>query len=251
MNKVCAIIPTYDNGTTVLDVVCRVLDHLPDIIVVDDGSTDGTADAITASGLPVTLVRYSSNRGKGHALVAGFRRAMDMGFDYAVTIDSDGQHFPDDIPLLLQAHRQHPLALVVGERDFNQDNMPGGNSFANKFSNFWFRLQTGIPLRDTQTGFRLYPLRRLRWLGVTTSRYEAELQMLVFAAWHGTELLPVPVRVYYPPAGQRVTHFRPFKDFARISLLNTVLCFGAVVYGWPMRLLRSLRKSSSRWLSIL
>ena len=129
----------------------------------------------------------------------------------------------------------------MGERGTGHLNMPRGNTMANKFSNFWFTVQTGIQLNDTQTGFRLYPLKRLRWLGITTSRYEAELEMLVFAAWHGIEIVPVKVRVYYPPQGERVTHFRPWADFGRISLLNVALCFGAVVYGWPMRLYRKIK----------
>lgn len=240
---VCAVMPTYNNVATVLHVIRQVLQLVPAVIVVDDGSTDGTAHAITQAALRgVTLVSYAPNRGKGHALVTGFRHAMQMGYDYAVTIDSDGQHYAADIPLLLQPLADPAAdALVVGERDMNQPNMPQGNSFANRFSNFWFTLQTGVRLRDTQTGFRVYPLRRLRWLGLTTSRYEAELQMLVFAAWHGTPIVPVGVRVYYPPRGERVTHFRPVADFARISLLNVALCFGAVVYGWPCRLWRKIR----------
>ena len=184
---------------------------------------------------------YKPNRGKGHALVQGFKKAMQLGWDYVITLDSDGQHFPEDLPQLVAAWTQHKDALIVGERGTGHLNMPRGNTMANKFSNFWFTLQTGIQLNDTQTGFRLYPLKRLRWLGITTSRYEAELEMLVFAAWHGIEIVPVKVRVYYPPQGERVTHFRPWADFGRISLLNVALCFGAVVYGWPMRLYRKIK----------
>lgn len=111
--------------------------------------------------------------------------------------------------------------------------MPRGNTFANRFSNFWFRLQTGIDLQDTQSGYRLYPLGALRGLGLITSRYEAELELLVFAAWAGTPIISVPVKVYYPPADERVSHFRPVYDFVRISILNTVLCVLALVYGYP------------------
>ena len=182
------------------------------------------------------MIDYGQNRGKGYALKQGFKKAKQMGFDYALTIDSDGQHFPEDIPLFVEALEQHPGALIVGSRNLNQENMPGGNTFANKFSNFWFKIQTGIDLPDTQTGYRLYPL---RWLPhIFSARYEAELSLLVFSAWRGIDLVPIKVNVFYPE--DRVTHFRPFWDFFRISVLNTILCLVSFVYGWPSRLIHKL-----------
>lgn len=240
--RIGVVIATYDNAGTIADVVRRVEAITRDIIVVDDGCTDDTLALLQQLDVPPHIVTYRPNRGKGHALVQGFKKAMQLGWNHVITLDSDGQHYPEDLPLLVAAWTQHKDALIVGERGTGHLNMPRGNTFANKFSNFWFTLQTGIKLNDTQTGFRLYPLRRLRWLGITTSRYEAELEMLVFAAWHGIEIVPVKVRVYYPPQGERVTHFRPWADFGRISLLNVALCFGAVVYGWPMRLYRKINK---------
>lgn len=239
--RIGVVIATYDNAGTIANVVRRVEAITRDIIVVDDGCTDNTLALLQQLDVPPHIVTYKPNRGKGHALVQGFNKAMQLGWDYVITLDSDGQHFPEDLPQLVAAWTQHKDALIVGERGTGHLNMPRGNTMANKFSNFWFTVQTGIQLNDTQTGFRLYPLKRLRWLGITTSRYEAELEMLVFAAWHGIEIVPVKVRVYYPPQGERVTHFRPWADFGRISLLNVALCFGAVVYGWPMRLYRKIK----------
>ena len=238
--KVCAVMPTYNNGGTLRDVVERVLVYCPDVIVVNDGCTDNSTEILASFGRRITVVDYGKNRGKGYALKQGFQKAKSMGFQYALTIDSDGQHFPEDIPLFIEALEQHPEALIVGSRNLSQDNMPGGNTFANKFSNFWFRLQTGINLPDTQTGFRLYPLPKLPH--IFSARYEAELSLLVFSAWRGIELVPIKVNVFYPKAEERVTHFRPFWDFFRISVLNTILCFGAVFYGWPARLIRQLRR---------
>ena len=239
--RIGVVIATYDNAGTIANVVRRVEAITRDIIVVDDGCTDNTLALLQQLDVPPHIVTYKPNRGKGHALVQGFKKAMQLGWDYVISLDSDGQHFPEDLPQLVAAWTQHKDALIVGERGTGHLNMPRGNTMANKFSNFWFTVQTGIQLNDTQTGFRLYPLKRLRWLGITTSRYEAELEMLVFAAWHGIEIVPVKVRVYYPPQGERVTHFRPWADFGRISLLNVALCFGAVVYGWPMRLYRKIK----------
>ena len=240
--KVCVVMPTYNNGMTLHDVVERVMGFCGDVIIVNDGCTDNSAEVLQCFGGRVTVVDYGCNRGKGYALRRGFEQAKDMGFDYAITIDSDGQHFPEDIPLFAEALKAHPEALIVGSRNLNQENMPGGNTFANKFSNFWFRVQTGIDLPDTQTGFRLYPLKHLPCLWLLTSRYEAELELLVFSAWRGVDLIPIKINVYYPKAEERVSHFRPFWDFFRISVLNTVLCFVAVFYGWPARLIRKSRR---------
>ena len=234
--KVCVLMPTYNNGGTLRDVVERVLNYCPDVIVVNDGCTDNSAEILVSFADRVTVVDYGRNRGKGYALKQGLKKAKAMGFDYAITIDSDGQHFPEDIPLFVEALEQHPGALIVGSRNLKQENMPGKNTFANKFSNFWFRLQTWIDLPDTQTGYRLYPLKRLP--RIFSARYEAELSLLVFSAWRGTDLVPIKVNVYYPE--DRVTHFRPFWDFFRISVLNTVLCLVALVYGWPSRLIHKL-----------
>ena len=211
--KTCVIIPVYNNAGTVKDVVRRALKYCKDVIVVDDGSTDGSSDSLSELG--AVVVRYERNRGKGYALKTGFKAARDRGFERAVTIDADGQHFPEDIPVFVSAIKEHPDAMLVGSRNLRMENMPGGNTFANNFSNFWFRLQTGVKLPDTQSGFRLYQLNRIGRLRFLTYRYEAELELLVFQCWKGVRMLPVGINVYYPPEGERVTHFRPFRDFFR------------------------------------
>ena len=236
---ICVVIPTYNNEGTITAVVQATLQECRDVIVVNDGSTDGTRDIL--HGMEgITLVEYAENRGKGYALKCGFRRALQMGFAYAITLDGDGQHYPDDIALFLKANQQHPGALILGSRQMDGIERSLGSRFANEFSNFWFYVQTGRRLADTQTGYRLYPLKKLHGLELLTSRYEAELELLVQASWHGVEIVPINIKVYYPPLAERVSHFRPIRDFARISVLNTVLCFLAVVYGLPLRLWRWL-----------
>jgi 1-acyl-sn-glycerol-3-phosphate acyltransferase len=143
---------------------------------------------------------------------------------------------------MLAVSQEHPEALIIGNRNIEHENMPKQNTFANKFSNFWFTVQTGIRLPDTQTGMRIYPVRHLHGLRLLTSRYESELELLVYAAWANEQIIPVPIRVYYPPEGERVSHFRPIIDFARISVLNTVLCVLAVAYGLPLKIGRALMK---------
>ena len=248
---ICVVIPTYNNGGTIGRVVEETLAECDDVIVVNDGSTDATASILSAIE-GITIVTLTKNSGKGAALKAGFRKALDMGFAYAITLDGDGQHYPHEISRFLEANREHPWSLIVGSR-IMKEGQPEGSRFANQFSNFWFWVQTGRRLSDTQTGYRLYPLKKLRFLfrdfspftshfSLLSSRYEAELELLVFASWHGTELVEIPIDVYYPPNEERVSHFRPGMDFARISVLNTVLCFLAVVYGLPLRLWRWVMK---------
>lgn len=237
----CAVIPTYNNARTVADIVRRTLAVCNDVIVVNDGSTDDTLQELQPFGDTITTITYSRNRGKGYALRRGIETARAAGFDYAVTIDSDGQHRPEEIPLLIQAIKQsdNQATLFVGSRNLQANGMPSGNTFANRFSNFWFHLQTGKHLPDTQTGFRVYPLHDLPCLNLLTYRYESELELLVFSAWRGVNIVSVPVSVSYP--ADRVSHFRPFRDFLRISLLNTVLCLLAIVYGYPRMLLNSMK----------
>ena len=230
-SHICAVIPTYNNGGTVAGVVQGVLRQGLPVLVVDDGSTDQTSEAL--KGLDIKVLRHETNLGKGRALKTGLEEARRLGFRFALTIDADGQHDPGDIPALVAAAGEK--TLVVGSRNIAAEGMSSGSTFANRFSNFWFTVQTLRKLPDTQTGFRVYPLEDLPSLKLLTARYEAELTLLVFSAWKGLKLVPVPVRVYYPE--NRVSHFRPFADFFRISVLNTVLCVLALVYGYPRMLL--------------
>lgn len=244
-NEVCAVIPTYQNAKTLLKVVADVHRVVDTVFVVDDGSNDGTAallDKATGNERPEKVLTHPKNCGKGAALKTGLTYARQQGFRYAVTVDADGQHRADDIPALLKAVEEEPDALAIGSRGLQHENMPAKSTFANRFSNFWFALQTLQRLPDTQSGLRVYPLRRLHGLRWMSARYEAELTLLVFSAWAGVKLLPVPVSVYYPPRDQRVTHFRPGRDFTRISVLNTLLCFLMVVYGWPRIFCRQIAR---------
>lgn len=241
-HRICVIVPTYNNAGTLSSVVDDILRYSEDVIVVNDGSTDGTQEIIDSYGDRIDQVSYPDNGGKGTALKRGFRRAIERGFNYAITIDSDGQHYAKNIPDFVRAIVEHPDTLIVGARNLSNVDINGKSSFANKFSNFWFAIQTGRALPDTQTGYRAYPLRHLHGLNLLTARYEAELELMVYAAWNGVEILSIPIDVYYPPQAERVSHFRPALDFTRISILNTALCFGAILYGAPVRFYHALRK---------
>jgi glycosyltransferase involved in cell wall biosynthesis len=240
--KIVIVVPTYNNDTTLAKVLDSLLLYTDDIIVVNDGSTDKTGQILGSYSTRLKIISYSSNKGKGYALKCGFRAALKMSYDYALTIDSDGQHYVNDVVNFIKEVEDYPDSLIIGSRLLMQENKPEGNVFANRFSNFWFHLQTGINLPDTQSGYRMYPLKKMGKMKLFTRRYETELELLVFSAWRGIALRPMPISVYYPPKNERISHFRPFRDFTRISILNTTLVFMAVVYGYPSMLIRKIFK---------
>jgi len=243
--KACVLIPTYNNASSLAGVIEDVSRFTHDIIVVNDGSTDETLSVLEAYP-QVQLVSYQKNRGKGWALRKGFAFALDSGYEYAITLDADGQHYASDLPAMLEMIVSNPGSIVIGARNMNTDNVPGKSNFGNRFSNFWFHLYTGVTAPDTQSGYRLYPLKRLQPIRFFTTRYEFEVEVLVRAAWNNVDVLFVPVKVYYPPAEERVSHFRPFKDFSRISVLNSLLFFVAFLYIKPRNFFRSIIEADKR-----
>lgn len=243
--KVCVLIPTYNNAGTLPRVIADVATYTRDIIVVNDGSTDSTTEVLNAFSF-VDIVSHSRNQGKGKALQLGFKRAVELGYEYAISIDSDGQHYADDLPLFLEKLKEYPRAIIIGARNMEQSSVPGKSSFGNKFSNFWFRLETGLRISDTQSGYRLYPVTLLHSRRFFSTKYEFEIEVLVRAAWSGIDVVQVPVKVFYPEKNQRVSHFRPFRDFTRISILNTFLVIVTFLWIKPRDLYRSIKKKSSR-----
>lgn len=241
--RACILIPTYDNGGTLADVLERARRTGLEVLVVDDGSRDRTG-AILASIPGLVLQRHAHNLGKGAALKSGFRLAQERGYSHAITLDSDGQHYPEDVPVLLAAARERPEALIVGARDLAAAGAGRGSRFGQRFSNFWTYVETGQRLADTQSGFRVYPLATVRALALKNDGFGFEVEVLVKAAWTGVPLASVPIRVFYPPAGERVSHFRPIADFARIGRLNTHLVFLRVALPAPFLALISRRSFS-------
>ena len=230
--KICIIIPTYNNAATLKKVIDDVSRYSGNIIVVNDGSTDETSRILSGTE-GVDIISYKNNVGKGFALRKGFQYAIEKGYKYAITIDADGQHYADDIPLFVDKIEKEMDAVIIGARNMTGDGIPGKSSFGHRFSNFWFRVETGIKHPDTQSGFRLYPLDRIKEMKWFTKKYEFEIEVIVRLAWKGVKITHLPVKVYYAPAGERISHFRPFVDFSRISVLNTLFVIYAFLYIKP------------------
>jgi uncharacterized protein (DUF2062 family) len=207
--------------------------------VVNDGSTDNTVD-IVKQFTDVQFITYETNVGKGWALRKAFTYAISKGYKYAISIDSDGQHFAKDLPAFINKVEEEPNAVIIGARNMEQASVPGGSSFGNKFSNFWFKVETGIISPDTQSGYRLYPLEPIKKMRFITRKYEFEIEVLVRLAWKGVKVISVPVTVYYAPKEERISHFRPYKDFFRISVLNTILVLISFLYIKPRDFIRTL-----------
>lgn len=235
----CVIVPTYNNHKTLKKVLDSILDFTQNIIIVNDGSTDETSEILKQYS-QFTQIHHPKNLGKGRALRNGFRKAIELNFEYAITIDSDGQHFASDIPGFISAIQNEPNSLLIGSRNMTQENVPKKSSFGNKFSNFWFKFETGIELQDTQSGFRLYPLKLIP-KRFYTNKFEFEIEVIVRSAWKGIVVKNIPIQVLYDPA-ERVSHFRPFRDFTRISILNTVLVTNALLYIKPRDFFRRAKK---------
>jgi glycosyltransferase involved in cell wall biosynthesis len=212
--KTIAIIPAYNEAGTIRDVASRTLAILPNVIVVDDGSTDGTAAAVR--GLKITLISNPQNLGKGASLWRGFALALAAGADAVVTLDGDAQHRPEDIPLLLDAAAAHPGRIVIGARLWDRGKVPPLRYFGNRFANFWVAWAAGFPVADSQSGFRLYPASLLRTIRVNpAARFAFESEILIEAGRAGARTAAVPIAALYP-LHARASHYRAAVDTARI-----------------------------------
>ena len=238
--KCCVIIPTYNNHKTLKRVIDGVLEYTVNIIIVNDGCTDTTPE-ILKSYPQIEQIHFKTNKGKGVGLRTAFKKALELDYEYAITIDSDGQHYPNDIPVFINELEKCDNCLLIGSRNMTQEGIPKGSTFGNKFSNFWYWAETGVKLTDTQSGYRLYPLKIMDKINFKTTKFEFEIENIVKASWKGVTVKNVPVKVLYDPE-ERVTHFRPYKDFARITVLNTWFVIVALLYIKPRDLFRKIKK---------
>lgn len=225
-NKFAVVIPVYNHGRTVADVVRKTLALGLPVIVVDDGSTDSTYREVRAIE-GVQILRHRHNRGKGAAILTGFSEAVKHS-DWAITLDADGQHDPADVRTFLEAISETGRRpIVIGNRrDMSGSHVPWTSRFGRVFSNFWVRAAGGPKVRDSQSGFRAYPLPECLKLDVRSRRFQFEVEILAKARWNHIPAIEVPVSVSYRPGSCRISHFRPVVDFLRnFGLFSRLISF--------------------------
>jgi glycosyltransferase involved in cell wall biosynthesis len=220
--SVWGVIPVYNNAATILSVAERILKQQIDgVLVIDDGSNDCNV-AETLSGIAgITVLAHEHNMGKGKAIQTALKYLNERNVTYMITIDGDGQHYPEDIEHFLPVLAEDDHSIIIGVRDFSARHIPGSSNVGRKFSNFWIMVETGCKVADAQSGFRAYPVKYISQLHFISSYYNFEIEVLTKAAWAGITLKSVPVRVWYPENPEdRVSSFRPFLDNFRITLIN-------------------------------
>jgi glycosyltransferase involved in cell wall biosynthesis len=214
---IAVLIPALDCEKTIAEVVRGARGLVPLVVVVDDGSTDRTAAEAESAGAEV--LRHRERRGKGAALRTGMDALGGRGVGRALTMDGDGQHLAAEIPVLLGASDAEPRALIIGVRQIEPGTVAPIKLFGNRFANRWVEIASGVPLPDTQSGFRVYPLAEVAKLGIRSGHFAFETEVLVLAARAGIPIRSVPVKAYYPPIEERRSHYRPFRDTVRIIVV--------------------------------
>lgn len=211
------VIPHYNHWATLPDVARACVAYGP-VAVFDDGSNPFLRNI--PDGVPVTLIHFEKNRGKGVMIKEAARYALQNGFTHILTIDADGQHNPADIAALLAVAQNKPQDLIIGVRQMDKS-VPFSSRFGRKFGGFWVHLQTGKPCADIQSGLRVYPAALACQVPTWCARYAFEVEIVVRACWAGFSFTQVPVRVNYPK--DRISHFNKLKDNLRLTFLNTYL----------------------------
>ncbi|MFH1741817.1 MAG: glycosyltransferase family 2 protein [bacterium] len=215
--QIAVLIPCYNTGQTILDVVTEAAQHAGSILCVNDGSTDDTADCIRKSG--TETIGWARNRGKGHAITAGFRALWERSnWEVLITMDGDGQHMAEDIPYLVEAYEETGADIVVGTRDFSTPEIPMIRRWSNRRSSKWIGKKSGLPLSDFQCGFRLFTREAVCHLAPRLSggKFELETSMLILADRLGLHITECPITTVYTKSASRSSSWRAFRDSRRI-----------------------------------
>lgn len=214
--KILVAIPTYNNEFTIYHVIQEALKICPDVLIINDGSTDKTSDELKKNS-GTNIIAIPKNRGKGNALREAFKWGIENAFTHLITIDADGQHNPKEIPIFINHITKDENTLLIGSRDFSSVKVPFLSRIGRKCSNIAFYLATGILLNDTQSGFRVYPLNKILNLTSKKNKYDFEIELLLKAALSGIEIKEIKVSVHYSKKTRKTSSFKPILDSVRIA----------------------------------
>ena len=220
--RTCVLIPAFNEAPYIANVVKRVREHVEQVVVIDDGSADGTGDVARAAG--ATCLQLPRNCGKASALRAGIAFALDHDFTCVITLDGDGQHLPEDIPVMLRIGQETGADLVIGARYFDRAIMPRSRYFSNVIGSRLASALVGCEIRDSQSGFRLFRLDKLDASKLRSRCYEFEMEILIKMARSGCTIAHAPIRVVYD-AGQARSKMKPVRDTVRVCLWSLAFRF--------------------------
>jgi glycosyltransferase involved in cell wall biosynthesis len=220
--RVAALIPAFNAANTLEPVVRGALEQIDTVVIIDDGSADGTADVAARAG--ATVLKHEVNRGKGAALKTGFKWACQHGFDGVVTLDADGQHLPREIPKFIDCHRNTGGDLIIGGRAHLFGQMLPRRRMANRFSAWSIAFASGTNITDSQSGYRYYSTRLLRGLKLRSNGFAMESEVIVRAGRGGFKVLTTPIDLGFVD-GQSTSHYKPLKDTVRIFVVVFVTLF--------------------------
>jgi glycosyltransferase involved in cell wall biosynthesis len=217
----CAI-PVYNNQATVKSVAMECHSIIPQVVVVDDGSTDADVEKLLSDS-GIVVLRHEKNRGKGEAILTALRHIEAQGGRFMITIDGDGQHYPRDLEKFIPLLQEDDTSIVIGCRRFEGDNVPRKSRLGREIGNSWLRIEAGVSIEDCQSGFRAYPVKYLSQLKLNGSSFDFEVEVLARAVWAGLTLRTIAVDVWYPEPRLRVSSFRPVVDNFRIACMHARL----------------------------
>lgn len=218
LSNTAIVIPTYNNPKTICKVAQDILDCGYNLVIVDDGSDIPVSSLVNKN---VHVVTHQRNMGKGEAILSGAKKVKGLGFDYFVSMDGDGQHLASQISKLIESVNSDNQ-IIIGRRNFNIDNIPTLSKVGKLYHNIWIRINTGYNIKDSLTGFRLYPVSILD-LDIKTRRFDFEVEVLVRHFWRHKNISDKMVECYYPTADERVSHFDNVNDTISITLLHLKL----------------------------
>ncbi len=220
--RICALIPAFNESPYIANVVERALQHVAEVVVIDDGSVDGTAEIARAAG--ATCLQLPQNRGKASALRGGIAYARERNFAYVITLDGDGQHLPEDIPVMIRAAEETGADLIIGARSFDRAQMPGPRYFSNVIGSRLASALVGCEIRDSQSGFRLFRLDKLDGAKLRSRCYELEMEILIKMARSGCSIAHAPIRSVYDDGHAR-SKMKPVRDTVRVCLWSLAFRF--------------------------